>query len=37
MSAAKATAAQVETELTELKQLLVDIETARPVDQLTVK
>jgi F-type H+-transporting ATPase subunit d len=33
---AKETSAAVEKELTELKQLVVDIESARPVDQLTV-
>lgn len=33
---AKKTAAIVKTELTDLKKLLKDIETARPVDQLTV-
>ncbi len=36
MSAAKATASQVSEELKELKELLNHIETARPVDQLTV-
>ena len=37
MAAAKATAAQVQVELQELKDLLVHIETARPVEQLTVR
>ncbi|RKO99171.1 hypothetical protein CXG81DRAFT_14886 [Caulochytrium protostelioides] len=36
VAAAKQTAAQVHTELTEMKQMLQDIESARPVDQLTV-
>ena len=37
MAAAQATASQVDAELKDLKTLLVDIETARPVDQLTVR
>lgn len=36
IKSAKETSAAVAKELKELKQLLVDIETARPIDQLTV-
>ncbi|KAJ3027609.1 UNVERIFIED_CONTAM: ATP synthase d subunit [Siphonaria sp. JEL0065] len=36
VAAAKATEAKINQELVELKDLLVNIETARPVDQLTI-
>ncbi len=36
MAAAKVTASKIDAELQELSQLLQNIETARPVDQLTV-
>lgn len=37
VSRAKTTAAKVNTELTELKSLLKNIETARPLEDLTVR